>query len=157
MSKLCSIQDCKNKHHARGYCSKHHWSWYIHGDPLISKKKPSLTKEERIIKRQAARKKYKNSNKGKISNKKYWSNIIKSGLAKFYCSLRRARIKQAMPKWVDKKELKKIYLNCPKGYHVDHIIPLTNPDICGLHVPWNLQYLPAVENIKKSNKLCWKK
>lgn len=70
---------------------------------------------------------------------------------------RRAGKLNATPEWVDLKAIKNIYMNCPKGYHVDHIIPLNHPDVCGLHVPWNLQYLPALENIKKSNKLSLKK
>jgi hypothetical protein len=50
-------------------------------------------------------------------------------------------------------EIEKFYIHCPKGYHVDHIIPITNEIICGLHVPWNFQYLLAKDNLIKSNKL----
>lgn len=59
----------------------------------------------------------------------------------------------ATPPWVNMEEIKRIYENCPPGYHVDHIMPLNHPLLCGLHVPWNLQYLPAEENIRKSNKV----
>lgn len=48
-------------------------------------------------------------------------------------------------------EISKFYDNCPEGYHVDHIIPLKNDSVSGLHVPWNFQYLSPSENIKKSN------
>ena len=68
-------------------------------------------------------------------------------------AIRRASKLNATPKFANVKKIKEIYKNCPKGYHVDHIIPLKNKLVCGLHVEWNLQCLPANENLSKSNKL----
>jgi 5-methylcytosine-specific restriction endonuclease McrA len=39
-----------------------------------------------------------------------------------------------------------------RNLEVDHIIPLTHPRVCGLHVPENLQFLTRSANAKKNNK-----
>ena len=73
-----------------------------------------------------------------------------------YKAARRAAKLQQTPPWLteaQKKEIRDIYKNCPEGYHVDHIIPLKGKEVRGLHVPWNLQYLPAAENLKKGNRV----
>jgi hypothetical protein len=76
---------------------------------------------------------------------------------------RRDKHKQATPKWLSldqKTEIRKIYIDAMTvskvtkvPYVVDHIIPLRGQDVCGLHVPWNLQIMSREENLKKSNKL----
>jgi len=64
----------------------------------------------------------------------------------------RARMKQACPSWVSTGELQDIYQDCPKKLEVDHMVPLKNKDVSGLHVPVNLQYLTSKDNKKKGNK-----
>ena len=76
---------------------------------------------------------------------------------------RRRRHKNATPSWLSaeqKAEIRMIYKEAvrlcgevPKSYAVDHIVPLMGKEVCGLHVPWNLQILTAAENFKKNNKL----
>lgn len=76
-----------------------------------------------------------------------------SGYGKFISNKRRAQLIKAIPKWADLEKIKIFYANCPKGYEVDHIIPLINKRVCGLHSLENLQYLTIAENRAKSNRL----
>lgn len=79
-----------------------------------------------------------------------------------YSKKRKLLIAKAMPKWLTKEmqnsiksfyiEAKKLTLSEGTVYHVDHIVPLNGENVCGLHVPWNLQIITAEENLKKSNK-----
>lgn len=65
---------------------------------------------------------------------------------------RRAAKITRTPAWADLEKIKAIYLACPEGHHVDHIIPLQGKIVSGLHVEGNLQYLTATANLQKSNK-----
>jgi hypothetical protein len=67
----------------------------------------------------------------------------------------RASKRRATPPWLAGPLLERIleiYKACPTGLVVDHIVPLNGDTVCGLHVPWNLQYLTPEENSRKNNK-----
>lgn len=76
---------------------------------------------------------------------------------------RKAGQVQACPKWVTREqrsEMRAIYIRSAAisaetgiKHHVDHIVPLRGKTVCGLHVPWNLQVIPAKENMAKHNFL----
>ena len=79
---------------------------------------------------------YRKANKGKINN---WVRTRRKSLNQ-----------RSFPE--QKKAIDDFYQNCPPDHHVDHIVPITHPLVCGLHVIANLQYLPARENCKKRNR-----
>lgn len=77
-----------------------------------------------------------------------------------YQKARECRIRKAMPPWVTEAELAPFYalardftIQTSIAHHVDHIVPLQGRGVCGLHVPWNLQVLPAQANQSKGNRL----
>lgn len=68
---------------------------------------------------------------------------------------------QAIPPWLtdeQQREINAIYRKCKMitretgiKHHVDHIIPINGRNVCGLHIPDNLQILTASENCSKKN------
>lgn len=72
------------------------------------------------------------------------------------CRARENQIAIAIPPWVtsqQRRDLNNFYVNCPKGFEVDHIWPLKHNLCFGLHIIQNLQYLPKAANRAKHNKL----
>jgi 5-methylcytosine-specific restriction endonuclease McrA len=83
------------------------------------------------------------------------SNYQKKNRAYYaeYRARRRFSEQQATPSWSDISKLHEVYKKAKElGLEVDHIIPLKNELVCGLHVPDNLQLLSRTENAKKCNK-----
>ena len=72
---------------------------------------------------------------------------------------RAARKRRAMPPWANTEDIKQVYAKAETmrretgfEHHVDHIIPLRHPLVCGLHWEGNLQVLTRTANQEKGNK-----
>lgn len=91
---------------------------------------------------------------------KIWRKNNPSRIA-FYAASRRSALAKRTPPWLTDADFeamaaffkKATQLSVDTGvrHHVDHIVPLRGCFVCGLNVPWNLQVIPAIENLRKSN------
>jgi len=108
------------------------------------RKRPEVKEQEKEI-----RKRYRQNNKAKY---------------RYYKAMRRARTYQATPPWLNKehkKAMRELYEERQERseaegieYHVDHIIPLAfYNNVCGLHVPWNLQLLREEDHRVKTHTI----
>lgn len=73
---------------------------------------------------------------------------------------REERVRLATPSWADHEKIAQFYVEAARltaetgiKHHVDHFYPLRSKIMCGLHVETNLQILPAIANLRKSNSV----
>jgi hypothetical protein len=136
----------ETKEYMRAYYQEHKEKWLVYNKT----RRERNPKREREYKRKS---RAKRKEQRKVYNK-MWAQK-NAGKVTAYARAYQLAKKRAMPTWltdVQVKQIEDFYANRPAGYHVDHIMPIKGKNSCGLHVPWNLQYLPATENVKKSNK-----
>lgn len=98
--------------------------------------------------------------------RRYWLDVIGallSGLPRppFPARTHAEAIVRATPEWADLRAIATIYAAAKEmtaaigvEHHVDHIVPLRGLHVCGLHVEYNLQVIPALDNVRKRNT--WK-
>lgn len=108
--------------------------------------------------REASRRWRENNLERARKNLKTWKKNNKSKV-NVLNSKRRALQLKAFAPWADEAAIKRIYQKCEELtketqilHEVDHIYPLQNKYMCGLHVETNLQILTAKENMIKGNR-----
>ena len=108
---------------------------------------PEITKEKKRITTTL----WQQNNPDKIAQTRLNQKL--NGNDRIKAARRRATKKNATPSWADLGAIRDVYLEAAyMQMDVDHIYPLKSDVVCGLHVWENLQLLPKIANIKKSNK-----
>ena len=145
---LCNYKICKLSKEISplSYFPKYNKSWDgHHASTIAGRVKYRIDNREYI---QKYSQQYQKNNSDKIAH---------------ISAKRRAAKLKATPLWLtaaDNILIENFYTRAKKlqektgiPYHVDHIVPLQGKNVCGLHVPWNLQVITAEENLKKSNNI----
>lgn len=148
--KICVVEGCGKPYKARGGCQKH-YSWYMYHTPERKAKRESL--KSKAVQTRARLKFMSNEDNRERTrlNKAKYDKSPKGIARRERGSKRRIeRLSQQTPPWADLVAITKFYTHCPKGFQVDHIIPLAGKEVSGLHVMENLQYLTPEQNMKKS-------
>jgi hypothetical protein len=159
-------KDCHKKRVANGYFKKYRQenreAIREYARDYRKKNRGNLWADRNPEKTREINKRWVRGNRHKVnqSSKRYRKN----NKAKYtnYAAIRRATKLNATPPWLtpqhheDMEALYSLALKIGKltGFvmEVDHIVPLQGENVCGLHVPWNLQLLERSLNRSKSNK-----
>jgi hypothetical protein len=152
---VCSV-DISEKRQGARFCSRAHKSVFSATQRDYAAEYALNQKHRR---EQALKYYYKDVVKSRTRMLQHQKNNLPTYAAN--AAKNRATKMQRTPKWLTEDDLwmiKQTYEFAALrtkmlgfSWHVDHIVPLQGKLVSGLHVPWNLQVIPAVENISKNN------
>jgi hypothetical protein len=117
-----------------------------------SKRWATLNREKKRAQNQAYHKRYPN----KVAAKRREHRRKRRHLSLANVARYRARLLNATPQWANQAAISQIYEMAARlgpDYHVDHIIPLSSPEVCGLHVETNLNIITKTDNLRKGNRI----
>ena len=116
-------------------------------------------RKENAVKVLETRRRYKLANAKSIAIKNKAYSLANKAASLAHVRRRQAHKLKATPVWADEVKMRQIYLDARSMmdssggvFHVDHIVPLRSPLVCGLHCEANLQVITQVENLRKGNR-----
>lgn len=135
------------------------------------RRNPDRYKELRA--RGAAKRKERGRDKELVKNKEFWAanrERLCAAKREYYqvnkervlasAQASKARRRNAVPTWANLAAIARIYEECVRinvqsgvEHEVDHIVPISGKNVCGLHVEWNLRIVTRAENRAKHNKM----
>lgn len=156
--KVCPQGHIAPRSRSGGGCSTCYYQYRTSPKNLARIKSPDFCERERARRKNPAYQEY---------NRKYLRTPSQQKYSTAYAARRRAVKLKATPPWLtdsDKAAMRALYDEAARltevtgiPHHVDHIVPLraTCPitrqrNACGLHIPANLQVIPATDNLSKN-------
>jgi hypothetical protein len=148
--------EAKNKEHRAAYRKKYYEENKEH---LLQKAAEYDKAHPEMIAAKA--KKYREANAEKVAERARVYRKKNPAVFTYHATKRTLAKVQRTPKWLtefDLLKIKSLYQlaamrtkESGEAWQVDHIIPLRGKVVSGLHVPANLQVIPATENRQKKN------
>jgi len=149
----CSVPGCEKAATTHSMCPMHYQRWRIHGDPLRA--------DPRLMDRTAPCGHpgcvqpigHRGNNGMCRRHARAAQRARRPEHYKGKLEARRRRVRVQTPPWANLAAIEAFYAATPAGHEVDHAVPLKGMRVSGLHVEYNLQYLPVSANRRKGNRV----
>lgn len=146
----CERENDRKRIRPEGYGKRQYWN-NLDRAKAYRKKSYALNRDKRI--RESLN--WQVDNRELVNAKNSRWRKANPGKTNAQTAKRRAYLVSATPPWLTSdhySEMREMYIEAGRqGLEVDHQVPIKGKNVCGLHVPWNLQLLSKSDNCSKGN------